>query len=101
MATAEPTATKSAHAKAAPTKPATFEASTPTAETAVPEVSGALPTIAPPTEVLLALSTLHAGLVVLIELGEVRCGASARSLRHCAPCFLAGYPNACLSLTAA
>src|SRR5262245_47414340 len=66
-ATVEPSATQPATAKAA----ATLKAM---AETAIPEVVRALPTRAPCIEVLLALEPLHAGLVILVELGEVRRG---------------------------
>src|SRR5262245_60983141 len=75
-ATVEPAAAKPATAKAATTKPASFESLTPKplAETAIPEVVGALPTRAPGIEVLLALSPLHAGLVILRQLVKVRLG---------------------------
>jgi hypothetical protein len=66
-ATVEPSASQPATAKAAATRKAL-------AETAIPEVPGALPTTAPLTEVLLALDTLHTGLVILVELAEVRGG---------------------------
>src|SRR5262245_42443802 len=66
-ATVEPSATQPATAKAAATLKAL-------AETTIPEVVRALPTRAPCIEVLLALSPLHAGLVILVELGEVRGG---------------------------
>jgi hypothetical protein len=71
-APAEPAATKTAPAKAAPTEPATLE--TATTETAIAEVPGALTTIAPRTEVLLALETLRAGLMILVKLAEVCSG---------------------------
>lgn len=73
----EPCATQPATAKAAATQPATAKAAATLkalAETAIPEVVRALPTRAPCIEVLLALSPLHAGLVILVELGEVRRG---------------------------
>src|SRR5262245_66434788 len=65
--TVEPSATKPATAKAAATLKAL-------AETAIPESVRTLPTRAPCIEVLLALSPLHAGLVILVKLGEVRRG---------------------------
>jgi hypothetical protein len=59
--TTEPTAAKSASAKTSTIKPAIFETSTSntTAETAIPEVSVALPTIALAPEVLPGLQTLY------------------------------------------
>src|SRR5262249_15495727 len=65
--TVEPSASQPATAKAAATRQGL-------AETAIPEVVGALPTRTPGIEVLLALRPLHASLVILGELGEVRRG---------------------------
>jgi len=86
--TVEPSAAQPTTAKAAATKPVTAKAGATLkvlAETAIPEVVRALPTRAQCIEVLLALSPLHAGLVILVELGEVRrgCGGALATQLDC------------------